>query len=84
MMNEFKNLIPENALSIDGYGSRIFFINTEELTYDLGAKQFEKWLFLQKLIEPQWFFQNSDSLWLYDVLLECVIQDGGNKVERNE
>ena len=49
----FTNLIPENALSIDGYGSRIFFINTEELTYDSGAKQFEKWLSLQKLIEPQ-------------------------------
>ena len=53
MMNEFTNLIPEKALSIDGYGSRIFFINTEELAYDLGAKQFEKWLSLQKLIEPQ-------------------------------
>ena len=49
----FTNLIPENALSIDGYGSRIFFINTEELAYDLGAEQFEKWLSLQKLIEPQ-------------------------------
>ena len=53
MMNECTNLIPENALSIDGYGSRIFFINSAELTYDLGAKQFERWLFLQKLIEPQ-------------------------------
>ena len=41
MMNEFTNLIPENALSIDGYGSRIFFINTKELAYDWGAKQFE-------------------------------------------
>lgn len=60
MMNECTNLIPENALSIDGYGSRIFFINSAELTYDLGAKQFERWLFLQKLIEPQWEFQNSD------------------------
>lgn len=53
MMNECTNLIPENALSIDGYGSRIFFINSEELTYNLGAKQFEKWLSSQKLIESQ-------------------------------
>ena len=53
MMNEFTNLIPENALSIDGYGSRIFFNNTEGLAYDLGAEHFEKWLSLQKLIEPQ-------------------------------
>ena len=42
--------MPENALSIDGYGSRVFFINTEELAYDLGAKQFKKWLYLHKLI----------------------------------
>ncbi|MFE8698759.1 DUF3986 family protein [Cytobacillus sp. FJAT-53684] len=46
----FQNLTPKNSLSIEGFGSRIFFINTKELAYDRGAEQFEKWLASQKLI----------------------------------
>lgn len=47
---ELTNLMARNALLINGYGSRIFFIYTKELDYAWGAEQFEQWLSSQKLI----------------------------------
>ena len=45
-----QNLIPENALSVDGYGSKIFSIYTKKIDYVWGAEQFEQWLSSHKLI----------------------------------
>ncbi|WP_338471636.1 DUF3986 family protein [Niallia sp. XMNu-256] len=42
--------IPENTLSIEGYGSRIFSIFVKEIDYDASVKKFEYWLFDQGLI----------------------------------
>lgn len=46
-----KNLTPKNALTIEGFGSKIFFIYTKELDYARGVEQFEQWLLSQRLIE---------------------------------
>ncbi|WP_226528759.1 DUF3986 family protein [Metabacillus niabensis] len=45
-----RDISPENELSLDGFGKRIFSIHNKELTYDIGAQKFEQWLSLHKII----------------------------------
>jgi hypothetical protein len=45
-----ENIIPEYELSSDGFGTRIFYIYTKDLIYDIGVKRFEQWLSLHKII----------------------------------
>jgi hypothetical protein len=46
----FNNITPENELSLDEFGTRIFSIHYKELNYDIGVKRFEQWLSLHKII----------------------------------
>ncbi|MGE6753818.1 DUF3986 family protein [Rossellomorea sp. NPDC071047] len=45
-----KNTIEENELSLEGFGTRIFSISGNDLTYETGVKRFEEWLAIQKII----------------------------------
>jgi hypothetical protein len=42
--------IEVNELSLEGFGTRIFSISGNDLSYDTGVKRFEKWLAMQKII----------------------------------
>lgn len=46
----FINIAPENEISLEGLGTRIFSINNKELDYDIGVKRFEQWLSFHKII----------------------------------
>jgi hypothetical protein len=45
-----KNTTKENELTLEGFGTRIFSINDNDLNYDIGVRKFEKWLSIQKII----------------------------------
>ncbi|MFI8575417.1 DUF3986 family protein [Rossellomorea aquimaris] len=42
--------IEVNELSLEGFGTRIFSISGNDLTYETGVKIFEEWLAMQKII----------------------------------
>jgi len=42
--------IEVNELSLEGFGTRIFSISGNDLTYETGVKRFEEWLAIQKII----------------------------------
>ncbi|MCS0822568.1 DUF3986 family protein [Cytobacillus firmus] len=45
-----KNNIPENELTLNSYGTRIFSIRNKEIDYDSGVYQFKQWLSINKII----------------------------------
>ena len=45
-----ENISTEYELSSDGYGTKIFYIYTKDLNYEIGVKRFEQWLSLHKMI----------------------------------
>ncbi|MGF6949980.1 hypothetical protein QF028_002485 [Neobacillus sp. B4I6] len=45
-----KNISPENELTLEPFGTRIFSIYNKEIDYDLGVQQFKQWLFINKII----------------------------------
>jgi Protein of unknown function (DUF3986) len=42
--------IEVNELSLEGFGTRIFSISGNDLSYETGVKRFEEWLAMQKII----------------------------------
>ncbi|MCM2534363.1 DUF3986 family protein [Neobacillus pocheonensis] len=45
-----KNITPENELTLEPFGTRIFSIYNKEIDYDIGVHQFKQWLSLNKII----------------------------------
>lgn len=45
-----KNNTPENELTLNSYGTRIFSIRNKEIDYDSGVHQFKQWLSINKII----------------------------------
>lgn len=46
----FKNITPENELTLEPFGTRILSICNKELDYDFGVQKFKQWLSLNKII----------------------------------
>ncbi|WP_160723732.1 DUF3986 family protein [Bacillus sp. USDA818B3_A] len=44
------NITPENELTLQPYGTRIFSIDNKEADYESGVQQFKRWLFINKII----------------------------------
>ncbi|KZZ84418.1 MULTISPECIES: DUF3986 family protein [Bacillaceae] len=47
---DLKNPVQDSELSFEHFGTRIFSVEMKELDYDYGAKQFEQWLYSQKIV----------------------------------
>ncbi|MEH7748661.1 DUF3986 family protein [Neobacillus drentensis] len=45
-----KNITPENELTLEPFGTRIFSIYNKEIDYDIGVQQFKQWLSINKII----------------------------------
>lgn len=41
---------PENELTLQPFGTRIFSIDNKEFDYDIGVQQFKRWLSINKII----------------------------------
>jgi hypothetical protein len=45
-----KIITPENELTLEPFGTRIFSIYNKEIDYDIGVQQFKQWLSINKII----------------------------------
>ena len=44
------NITPENELTLEPFGTRIFSNDKKEFDYDIGVQQFKRWLSINKII----------------------------------
>ena len=45
-----KYTTPNNKLTLEPFGTRIFSIYSKEMEYDMGVQQFKQWLTINKII----------------------------------
>lgn len=45
-----KYITPNNELTLEVFGTRIFSIYSKEMEFDMGVQQFKQWLTINKII----------------------------------